>query len=489
MKKVFNASILAAAVALSFGANAADVEIDTKLSITQEAAAAGVASAEYGATFTFYNREELAAGDIVTITFPIGTVIDAAETFIGAGVGSFDPAVVADSGSATKNPTVKLTVATGSPVLANSKTLVYLGNNTGTNAVPVLNDGFLPKVGNAVYTAEDGFSGTPKDTTGSNTVALTTSTAQETASVATKFNGFIKRDARGTFETSKGTLVAEVTVARPAATTKAAVASETLVITGKNFDTVTQVEAAICSDGSAIAADLTSGQPVFADAGCAGAATAIKVPVLAAAATCGGVACVAPAKPDTFTIDTATLTAVLPAAVAPATGVAGKFAVAFTSDTTKTFPTGSLTVDRSVEYTKVTATTNPVFDYIKDADFGKFQLDASVVNVPYLPVGYGLTPNVEIANAGSTDAAIQLEGFDQYGVAYGPVAITTVAKKGAVTKVSEGDIQTAFGLADTDKKKLSVTFVLDADAEDITLAPYYRQNESRVNVMSDQYKK
>lgn len=485
MKTVFNASILAAAVALSFGANAADVEIDSKLSITTEAAAAGVASAEYGATFTFYNREELAAGDIVTITFPIGTVIDAAETFIGAGVGSFDAAVVADSGSATKTPTVKITVATGSPVLANSKTLVYLGNNTGTNAVPVLADGFLPKVGNAVYTAEDGFSGTPKDVTGSNIVALTTSTAQETASVATKFNGFIKRDARGTFETTKGTLVAEVTVARPTATTVAAVAGESLVITGKNFDTVTSVDAGICTDGSLPVITMTANQPVMS---CTGVGVAPLITV-AGVASCAGIACVAPATPDTFSINTVTLTAALPAAVAPATGVAGNIAVAFTSDILKTFPTGSLTVDRSVEYTKVTALTNPVFDYIKDADFGKFQLDASVVNVPYLPVGYGLSPNVEVANAGSTDAAIQLEGFDHNGVAYGPVAISTVAKKGAVTKVSEKNIQEAFGLSADTGHKLSVTFVLDADAEDITLAPYYRQNESRVNVMSDQYKK
>jgi general secretion pathway protein K len=59
----------------------------------------------------------------------------------------------------------------------------------------------------------------------------------------------------------------------------------------------------------------------------------------------------------------------------------------------------------------------------------------------------------------------------------------------SVTKVAEADIEAAFGLAANAKKKLSVTFVLDADAADITLAPYYRENESRVNVMSDQYKK
>lgn len=468
MNKVFKASIIAATLAAAFGANAADISIDNKLNITKEASAAGVASVAYAAVITVYNRQELSAGDVVTLTFPIGTTFGAVTTDVGAGIGTFEAPVVA-LGSATVAPTIKLKVATGSPVLNNSKTLVNMA-------------AFLPKSGNAVYTAADGFSGAAKDTTGTNAVALTTSTDQEVVAVDTKFNGFVKRDARGTFETSKGVLVAEVSVSRPAATTKAAVASETLALTGKNFDQITSVSAGICDNGSTPTVTFAGDQPVL---GCGAAAL---VPVVGAL-SCAGAVCVAPAKPDTVTFDTTTLSAELIAAVAPATGVAGKFAVAFTSDQAKTFPVGSLTATRSVSYTKVTAAADPVFNYVKDVDAGKFQLDASVVNVPYLPVGLGLTPNVEIANAGSTDAAIQLEAFDQNGVAYGPVAIAKVAKKGAVTKVGEADIEAAFGLAPASGKKLSVTFVLDADAADITLAPYYRQNESRVNVLSDQYKK
>lgn len=469
MNKVFKASIIAATLAAAFGANAADISIDNKLNITKEASAAGVASVAYAAVITVYNRQELSAGDVVTLTFPIGTTFGAVTTDVGAGIGTFEAPVVA-LGSATVAPTIKLKVATGSPVLNNSKTLVNMA-------------AFLPKSGNAVYTAADGFSGAAKDTTGTNSVALTTSTDQEVVAVDTKFNGFVKRDARGTFETSKGVLVAEVSVSRPAATTVAAVATETLSLTGKNFDTVTSVQAAICDDGATPATTFAGNQPVLS---CTAPAALVTV---AGSLSCAGAVCVAPAKPDTVTFDTTTLSAELIAAVAPATGVAGKFAVAFTSDQAKTFPVGSLTATRSVSYTKVTAAADPVFNYVKDVDAGKFQLDASVVNVPYLPVGLGLTPNVEIANAGSTDAAIQLEGFDQNGVAYGPVAIAKVAKKGAVTKVSEADIEAAFGLAAASGKKLSVTFVLDADADDITLAPYYRQNESRVNVITDQYKK
>lgn len=474
MNKVFKASIIAATLAAAFGANAADITIDNKLSITKEASAAGVASVAYAAKITFYNRQELSAGDVVTLTFPVGTVFTAAAAVVGQGVGTFEPAVLANNTvGSTAAPTIKLKVATGSPVLNNSKTEVNI-------------TAFLPKTGEAVYTAADGFSGAAKDTTGTNSVALTTSSDQEVVAVATKFNGFLKRDARGTFETSKGALVAEVSISRPAATTVATVGAETLSLTGKNFDQITSVSAGICDNGSTPTVTFAADQPVL------GCGTAALVPVagtLTCAAAAGGV-CVAPAKPDTVTFDTTTLSAELIAATAPATGVAGKFAVAFTSNQAKTFPVGSLTATRSVTYDKVApVATDPVFNYVKDADIGKFQLDASVVNVPYLPVGLGLTPNVEIANAGSTDAAIQLEAFDQNGVAYGPVAIAKVAKKGAVTKVGEADIEAAFGLAPASGKKLSVTFVLDADAADITLAPYYRQNESRVNVLSDQYKK
>lgn len=469
MNKVFKASIIAATLAAAFGANAADISIDKKLNITKEAAAAGVASVVYPAEITVYNRQELSAGDVVTLTFPIGTVFGVVTFDKGDGIGNFEAPVVA-LGSATVAPTIKLKVATGSPVLNNSKTIVKMAD-------------FLPKSGNAVYTAADGFSGAAKDTTGTNAVALTTSTDQEVVAVATKFNGFLKRDARGTFETSKGVLVAEVSVSRPEAATVADIVTETLSLTGKNFDLVTSVEAAICNDGTDIITTLTSGQPVLS------CTVALNKVTVAGAASCAGAVCAGAAKPDTFTFNTAALTAALPAAVDPATGVAGKIAIAFTSNTTKTFPVGSLTATRSVSYDNVGAGADPVFNYIKDVDAGKFQLDASVVNVPYLPVGLGLTPNVEIANAGSTDAAIQLEAFDQNGVAYGPVAIAKVAKKGAVTKVGEADIEAAFGLGKDSGKKLSVTFVLDADADDITLAPYYRQNESRVNVITDQYKK
>ncbi|WP_434950908.1 hypothetical protein ACRWQL_15610 [Shewanella sp. HL-SH4] len=483
MKKVFNASVLAAAVALSFGANAADISISAKANITKEASAAKVAVTAFNADITFYNRQELAGGDIVYISFPLGTVLPVAgEIFVdkGTGVGSFKSPVTVVPATATVGPKIKLEVTTGSPVLNNSKTVIKLGYTDLTTAVAAT---YVPVSGNAVYSAEDGFSGSAKDTTGTNSVALTTTVDQETVSVTTKFDGFVKRLNRDTYETSKGTLVAEVTSVRNPATVKAtpvvAGGSQTLVLkAAADIGNVSKAVVAACTDFST---------PAFTTAGVAscttGALVAPAVEVLAAAFTCADATKV-PACKDTVTFDTASL-------VHTATATAGeskaKFGVYLVPTATKDIPTTTYSVTRSVVYQA--APTNLTYKYLDNADLGKFKLDASVVNVPYLPVGYDLTPNVEIANAGSTDAEIQIEGFDQNGVVYTAKTLTVKAGKKAVTKVSEADIETAFGLPANSKKKLSVTFVIDANAADITLAPYYRQNESRVNVMSDQYKK
>lgn len=133
---------------------------------------------------------------------------------------------------------------------------------------------------------------------------------------------------------------------------------------------------------------------------------------------------------------------------------------------------------------------------LAEANAGQWRLDASVVNVPYLPMNLGLSPNVEIANEGASDAEITMEAIDNVtGAKYGPVVLVhrttgnpVLAAGESVTTVTEADMIKSFG-AFTDKRKMSVTFIIDANEDDITLSPYYRQNESRVNVMTDQYRK
>jgi hypothetical protein len=128
-------------------------------------------------------------------------------------------------------------------------------------------------------------------------------------------------------------------------------------------------------------------------------------------------------------------------------------------------------------------------EYLAKSNFGAWDLEGGVINVPYLPVNYPhLSANVEISNEDSKDAVIYVEAFDQDGNYYPRVQLPQVAAGKTVTKVSDADLINAFGLAGN--RKLSVTFTFDAegDADLITLAPYYRQNESRINVLSDEYK-
>jgi hypothetical protein len=477
MKKVFNASLIAASLGLAFAANAADITIDNKLTTTVESVASGDAAgaAAYTAVITFFNRQELAAGDVVTFTFPVGTVIGGATTTVGAGVGTFEAAVIADSGSATKNPTIKLTVATGSPVLNNSKTELNL-------------TGFLPKAGNAVYSAKDGFSGAAKDTTGQNSVSLTTVVNQETASVSKLLDGYVDRVARDEVVVGKGNLVAEVSVARPvvasASTIVATVATENLVLTG-DFTDLASVNAAICTSGA---------KPSFTTTAAGGPAAACTTggPLIsvAAAFSCSDPLAV-PACRDTATINTATLSAAF-ATPTGGTGVAGAYSIFFTPTDGDDIPLTTYKATRNVTYTAVApVVTNPAYKYFENSNFGEMQLDASVVNVPYLPVGYAhLAPVVEITNLGSTDAEVIVEAVGKTGIKYGPVTLSKTAKKQALTSIFESDLAAVFNLPKGSNEKLSVTFIVDADADVISLAPYYTNSNvgSVINVVNDQYK-
>ena len=168
---------------------------------------------------------------------------------------------------------------------------------------------------------------------------------------------------------------------------------------------------------------------------------------------------------------------------------AGKDSIAFKNLGADVIEASSFTTTVEHDYTATAAGVgNADTETLGSAvDTGKWALDAAVINVPYLPINYGLSSNVEVANHGDTDAEIIAEGFDDAGKVYASKVIKTVAKK-TVGKVSENDLKAAFGIAADAKVKLNVTFVVDQDVDKVTLVPYYREGEARINVISDQYK-
>ncbi|WP_256935926.1 hypothetical protein, partial [Vibrio diabolicus] len=145
-------------------------------------------------------------------------------------------------------------------------------------------------------------------------------------------------------------------------------------------------------------------------------------------------------------------------------------------------------IDADIEYGNLATspTTTGSKTLAQAANLGKWELDASVVNVPYLPVGFDqLSSNVEYSNHGSAAAEVSISAFDSKGNEYTGTLANAAPK--TVTKYSEADIMGALGI--TEATKLNITFISDADEENVSIVPYYRQGDSRVQSINDQYKK
>ncbi|GIU51356.1 hypothetical protein TUM4438_40680 [Shewanella sairae] len=456
MKKVFNASILAAAVAMSFGANAAQILVSPadKMELSAEGISVGVTVADAPIVFdTVLDKDHVGTtqmvvtlGDAVNLTnitggscgAPVTGTFTCGEVIFNVGTGSFTfdtVAVDADKG------TVTYTVSLGNTITAGSSYRTTIGDS----AFPIISDEF-----SASFASD--LAGTPVDA-GAGVVA--TKKSQYAIVITEELSKVIERSARMNF-------VGETANA--------------------STDTFTLDVTDLGGHATPILAKATTGDLVLTVAGDFSAANGeTDVWVNDSATPVKGVVA-ADAKSLTFTV---------PAAMFA--DVTGKKTINFTFDkadsSAEMLVATGFTATGNIAYTGAAAATGNA-DYLKNGDAGEWRLDAAVINVPYLPVGFGLSPNVEVANDSSvtTKSEIIIEGFDQNGVQYGPVALPTLANGKTVTKVSEADIEKAFGLAAASKTKLSVTFIIDADADKVTLAPYYRQNESRVNVMSDQYK-
>jgi hypothetical protein len=452
MKKVFNASLLATAVAVSFGASAATFT-STPVKLSAEGVAAGntyVTPFAYDTTvanthsagstivLTFSDKVDLTALDgthTCSNNVSAGTAIcgsGALNFDYGTGAYTFDNVIIDKDAS-----TITYSVNLGGPMLAGS---AY--RTTVTGAV-------ISGASNVDFASD--LAGTPIET---GTGAIATEHTQFTVTLKQDIDGVVDRVNQDKFVTTSGSVY-----------------------------TNTSGQVVIVDNAAALEADATlvsAAVNLHADWSNRGTTAS---PILWSGADftlTDGV------TPGTGTINAGKTV------MSFASSAAGTWGLSFDNSTTQMEPVtqsfnASATITFGDSMSVTTAATTNV-SYQAETGFGEWRLDASVVNVPYLPVGYGLSPNVEVANDSNatSEAEIIIEGFDNAGNQYGPVTLTKKAAGKTVTKISEDDIMTAFGI--TGKAKLSVTFIIDADEDKVTLAPYYRENESRVNVMSDQYK-
>ncbi|WP_337841045.1 hypothetical protein [Rheinheimera sp.] len=456
MKKVFKASLVAASLAGAFAANAASIS-STPVQLSTEGLAVGLDST---AAFSFdvvvdklhpaASEITLTLSDDVDLTGLTGGACtnnpgtglgDCGDILFNYGTGSFTFDSVAID---TDDNTITFNVNLGNPLTASSAFRVTVGD---TN---------LPTIAGAstvAYSSETS-SGTAIET-GSGVIAE--EVTQYTLAVDTELDGVIEREERTEFVRN--------------------------FVTGSNG-----LDDTLVLEFGDKAADVVN--PAFAN----GTVVTIKGDfsdaVVHAAANW-----VSAEGATVVRVNATTLTATYTEAQWDAAAAAGEDTITFSSVATLANPIdpSSFTVSATQSYSSLTAGAGTVIatpaSLLSNADAGEWELDAAVINVPYLPVGYAqFSSNVEVSNLGTTDADIIVEAVGKTGVKYGPVTLSKVAKKGAVTTVFEGDLMTAFGLSKGSDEKLSVTFIIDADADKVTLAPYYREGTARVNVVSDQYK-
>ncbi|MGI2224811.1 hypothetical protein [Shewanella frigidimarina] len=130
----------------------------------------------------------------------------------------------------------------------------------------------------------------------------------------------------------------------------------------------------------------------------------------------------------------------------------------------ETLNVGSYTLD--VELKKGTDTTK--YTGIKA---GSHTLNGSSAQYGYVPVNFdgAVVSQFEIGNKGVVDGEISITAFDRDGIKHSAV-LPFKAVAGKMTKVSDADISTAFGL--TKGASLNLTITVNAPNGDITYAGY-----------------
>ncbi|MGR4989834.1 hypothetical protein ACPV3U_09670 [Vibrio rotiferianus] len=456
MKKLFNASLVALAVAGTFGAQAASVS-STPLEFSKEGVAAGFTETASDLVVDIVVTKDHPASSFITLDFGKtadlsgilyngGAVVNTPGTGQGVaqditfdyGTGSFtfdNVSLVTETvGGVTYTTGIKFQVNLGNQLSAGSAFRVTIADTT---------DLVLSGAGSMQYTSTD-VTETTVIEEGNGVWGI--EKTQFTASVTKEYNNRIERENRLTFakfeESDSEDRAAFKVVNNDALLAKVTLTNYSVEIEG-NYEGVAVADFDV-EDSAAVAnAIVLTNEAISADN-------------------------------DLYSFD------VLLANVSGDDTYNTVFTAPGTEIPVSDFSEIRIVADYNNQAAQAVSTT------ILAQDYGQWELDASVVNVPYLPVGYEtLSSNVEYSNHGSTAAKVSITAFDQNGNLY-EGDLPDAAKK-TVTKYSEDQIMDALQI--TAPTKLNITFISDADEENVSIVPYYRQGDSRVQSINDQYKK
>jgi hypothetical protein len=422
--------------------------------------------------------ESLRAGDLITLTFGAG-VVDLSGSDVDGGTNasvvddivvitygtgsytttekSFTPAVTNASGAVTTGAILVLEITTGSSIPADSSLEVQI---PGVNIL-------AKSAAEATVTYSASRGGVAIDTTGDNVGNLVVTEDQYSASVKTAFNGVIEREEQKTF-VSGG-------VAGANGTEKDA---DTLVITVKDDQDLLSAAKGVLVK-STVSITATSNWPApYAAAGTSPTTPEVKGPTYAVTnpngdTLTGPVISTTNPKVLTFTVvDEATTD-----------GIADDYTLTIDYDQKSTISANSYSVAVSVDADSGLATNTPQV-LLDGAAAGEWRLDATEINVPYLPVGFDdTTASIHFSNTATTDvpvsmSAVSLEA-DKSNKKYASVDLDDL-EASSVTKLSQTKIMELFDI--TEKTKLSITFNIGGDADKVQAYATISSPEGRAEV-------
>jgi hypothetical protein len=421
----FKKALVATAVVASFGASAAKITPSTTiLEISKEGIAAGVATPDTGfdinvkveANTPAASHLKITFGADVDLTTPAAAITGTVDNSVAGTSSDGDMVITFGTGSFTFDNFAIDTTTAGAHFVTFD---VSLGQpmNSGAAFNVTFASGAVAKASVASYTATDG---TVID---SGNGAISVEVDQYTFAVKTPLDKLINRtdDEAFTDATTEDDLVLSVSDDQGLSRAVTTAPTYAAAVTGVFTDI--------------LAADLATG--LTGPATMVVADKVIGVPVVPADITLDGT------KTDlTLTIDPALDATDV---VIPATG---DVKVAWTV-TSADFTAGSLVITTA-------------------ADGGEWAVDATIINYPYMPLGYeGVQSTIQLANESSSAVDVIVTANDKNGAQYGPVNLNTLAgfesglPKMAVSKLS--DVALMELLSAPAGSSLSITFNIDAN--------------------------
>lgn len=465
--KLFKKALVATAIFGAIGAQAADVTDAVKKTSIQGLAASVAAEAS---SVRVIVREQLEAGDIIYLQFgegvnikslAIGTVDDTVdgELRIGTnditikyGSGTYTLSVNAAESDVAKNM-LALEVNTGDPITLDSSFEVEV-----TDATQFI----TTKAAQATvtYSAKSGLTGNAKDTKGDNTGLFLSLADQFSATVKKEYNGVIERVSQVSFIKNGDKL----SNASDDASLDDALVIDAVDNASKLLSAATPANVTVTIDGNFTDYDTnpsTAGELYILDS--AGAVVA----------------------PGSVTKTNSQLKVVFPSG-----GTFGDFQVVLTKPSAagKKIPVSTFEVDVDVAYGATDA-----FSAITGSDAGQWILDATIINVPYFPVGFeGVNTQINFANENGFAVDVQVTAIDKDGNKYSGSIPDLVAN--STKKVSQVDIMKALkddkkGNTVPAKSKLSITFNIDADENTVNAYAFSEKvGQGRQSLVTSQQK-